>query len=192
MAINLVDQAASYGAYHNNNVNKFIHIVFVPLIVYTILIFLNYASIPVLLEPYLNILHQIHPYYLPLSISTPVAIALALFYCFLDIRVGGAATFWLLFANVYAQKAIITFGPQTLQYAIILHIFSWITQFVGHGVFEGRRPALIDNIFQVFIAPFFVTLEVLFLVGLLKSERTKVEHKIHKNIEQLNKLQKTK
>lgn len=38
---------------------------------------------------------------------------------------------------------------------------SWITQFVGHGIFEKRAPALMSNLFFAFIAPFFVTLEVL-------------------------------
>jgi 2-hydroxy fatty acid dioxygenase len=28
----------------------------------------------------------------------------------------------------------------------VLHYFSWGVQFVGHGVFEKRAPALLDNI----------------------------------------------
>ena len=40
-------------------------------------------------------------------------------------------------------------------------------QFIGHGVFERRKPALLDNIFQAFYAaPFFVLLEVLFELGM--------------------------
>lgn len=39
--------------------------------------------------------------------------------------------------------------------------FCWVAQFVGHGVFEGRAPALLDNLFQAFfMAPVFVLLEV--------------------------------
>jgi len=30
--------------------------------------------------------------------------------------------------------------------ALYLHICSWIMQFIGHGVAEGRAPALLDNI----------------------------------------------
>lgn len=37
----------------------------------------------------------------------------------------------------------------------------WVAQFVGHGVFEKRAPALLDNLFQaIFMAPLFVVIEV--------------------------------
>ena len=42
-------------------------------------------------------------------------------------------------------------------------------QFIGHGVFEGRAPALLDSWQQAFItAPLFVVLEVLFFLGYRK------------------------
>jgi 2-hydroxy fatty acid dioxygenase len=51
-------------------------------------------------------------------------------------------------------------------WAIGLHAASWIAQFVGHGKFEGRAPALLDNLFQAFfLAPLFVWLEILFALG---------------------------
>ena len=28
------------------------------------------------------------------------------------------------------------------------HVIGWIAQFIGHGVFEGRKPALMDNLLQ--------------------------------------------
>ena len=41
--------------------------------------------------------------------------------------------------------------------------------FIGHGVFEGRAPALLDSWDQAFItAPLFVILEVLFFFGYRK------------------------
>merc|ERR1712080_493973 len=41
------------------------------------------------------------------------------------------------------------------------HIFCWILQFIGHAVFEGRAPALLQSLDQAFItAPLFVLLEV--------------------------------
>lgn len=50
--------------------------------------------------------------------------------------------------------------------AIAIHVVSWLAQFVGHGKFEGRAPALLDNLFQaVFLAPLFVWLEFLFMIG---------------------------
>ena len=42
-----------------------------------------------------------------------------------------------------------------------LHAFAWIAQFVGHGVYEGRAPALMENLGFALLAPFFVTFEFL-------------------------------
>ena len=39
-----------------------------------------------------------------------------------------------------------------------------MVQLVGH-VFEGRKPALADNLFQVFVAPIFLCAEVFFALG---------------------------
>ncbi|CAH1756315.1 3060_t:CDS:2 [Entrophospora sp. SA101] len=50
--------------------------------------------------------------------------------------------------------------------ASIVHITSWVLQFIGHGFAEKRSPALKDNIIQaVLLAPLFVWLEVLFAIG---------------------------
>jgi uncharacterized membrane protein YGL010W len=38
--------------------------------------------------------------------------------------------------------------------------------FVGHAVFERRKPALADNLFQVFIGPMFVMAEIMVALGL--------------------------
>ena len=37
-------------------------------------------------------------------------------------------------------------------------------QLVGHA-FEGRKPALADNLFQIFIAPIFLCAELFFALG---------------------------
>ena len=56
--------------------------------------------------------------------------------------------------------------------AVILHIVTWVAQFIGHGFFESiflrkvssnlieRKPALLDNILLTLVAPDFVILEV--------------------------------
>ena len=36
---------------------------------------------------------------------------------------------------------------------------------VGHGYYEGRKPALLDSVFQVFVSVFFLALELLFAFG---------------------------
>jgi uncharacterized membrane protein YGL010W len=40
----------------------------------------------------------------------------------------------------------------------------WVIQLVGHAV-EGRKPALADNVLQIFVAPIFLAAEALFALG---------------------------
>ena len=48
------------------------------------------------------------------------------------------------------------------QYIVIgSHIFAWSTQFVGHGIYEKRAPAVLSNLFFLFLAPFFEMFEFL-------------------------------
>ena len=45
-----------------------------------------------------------------------------------------------------------------------LFVGGWILQLLGH-MFEGRKPALVDNLFQIFVAPIFLAAEVFFSLG---------------------------
>ena len=46
----------------------------------------------------------------------------------------------LLSATAYAHR------PDGIRNAVIVQLVSWIFQFLGHGLAEGRAPALLDNI----------------------------------------------
>jgi len=49
-------------------------------------------------------------------------------------------TLSLLTATVYAQKS------DGIRNAALLHVGSWIAQFLGHGLAEKRAPSLLDNL----------------------------------------------
>ncbi|XP_052878339.1 2-hydroxy-palmitic acid dioxygenase mpo1-like [Gossypium arboreum] len=50
----------------------------------------------------------------------------------------------------------------SIQVVLVSQLLCWTGQFLGHGMFEKRAPALLDNLVQAFLmAPFFVLLEVL-------------------------------
>ena len=70
------------------------------------------------------------------------------------------------------------FEGKLFTYLVTLHIISWITQFVGHGIYESkyplffyqnfsleRAPALVSNLVFVFIAPFFAVFEMVNIVS---------------------------
>jgi len=77
------------------------------------------------------------------------------------------------------------------RYAAAVQAVSWVSQFIGHGVFEGRAPALLDNIAQaLFLAPLFVWIEVLFMMGWNQELRHRLEGKVAKRRAELDRLKK--
>lgn len=79
---------------------------------------------------------------------------------------GGLLAPLLMGATAYANHLTTTYGATANYWALAIHITSWLAQFIGHGAYEGRAPALLDNLVQaVFLAPFFVWMEVLFFFG---------------------------
>jgi uncharacterized membrane protein YGL010W len=72
--------------------------------------------------------------------------------------------------------------------ALGVHVVSWILQFVGHGKYEGRKPALLDNLVQaLFLAPLFVWYEVLFKLGFYPQLKKDVEAAIEVEVAKLGK-----
>jgi len=51
----------------------------------------------------------------------------------------------------YLARTLPTQYPRDviIKYASGGNVASWIAQFAGHGLAEGRAPALLDNLFQV-------------------------------------------
>ena len=104
--------------------------------------------------------------YLPPNAGTLLCLLYTTLYILLEPVAGAILAPLLLASTAYANHLTSVYGPEANYWAFGVHAASWIAQFVGHGVFEGRAPALLDNLVQaVFLAPLFVWLEVLFLMG---------------------------
>jgi len=100
------------------------------------------------------------------------------------------ALLFLLFLSANAfQKA---FPREAWIYATIIHILSWFFQVsVGHYIFEKRKPALLDSLFQsTILAPLFVYYEVLFWLGFKKELKKELQVEINKKIIALNAAEK--
>lgn len=87
--------------------------------------------------------------------------------------------------TAYGNYLTSEYGSTANTWAAAINVVCWIAQFVGHGKFEGRAPALLDNLVQaLFLAPFFVWFEVLFALGyrpdLKRRLDTAVEEEIRK------------
>ncbi|KAG8845992.1 hypothetical protein FRB96_002218 [Tulasnella sp. 330] len=161
-AINVERQLVFYGAYHSNPYNIAIHILCVPLILWSAFVFLAVAPVP---QAFPTITHDFNPY---LAFEFNWAFLLALSYNIYYIVLEPVAG--LLYAPQMAAMVLsaIAFAHRDdgVKLAVYVHVFSWVMQFVGHGVAEKRAPALLDNILGALVlAPFFVHLEILFAIG---------------------------
>jgi uncharacterized membrane protein YGL010W len=118
--------------------------------------------------------------YLDLNLGTLAALAWGGLYVLLEPVAGTVLAMICLAAAAASNKALSENPTSTNQIAIATHIICWILQFVGHGVFEGRAPALLDNLVQaVFLAPLFVWLELLFKFGYRRELQSRVEKATH-------------
>ena len=104
--------------------------------------------------------------YLPANLGTIFAFLYTTLYILLEPVAGAMVAPIILGSAACSNYLTSTYGATANLYAIAIHIACWITQFIGHGKFEGRAPALLDNLVQaIFLAPFFVWFEVLFALG---------------------------
>lgn len=104
--------------------------------------------------------------YLPANLGTIACIAYSSLYILMEPVAGSMLAPLLLSATAYVNYLTLTYGMTANTWALAVHFSCWIAQFIGHGVFEGRAPALLDNLVQaLFLAPFFVWVEVLFYFG---------------------------
>jgi uncharacterized membrane protein YGL010W len=143
-----------YAAYHRHPVNRAIHFVFVPAIVWSLMILLGMVDLFVVSNIAVT----------PAHLAT---LALLIYYLRLDFAIGVAATFaFTVLLGTALQVVARTSTATALTVFAVAFVSGWVVQFIGHGVWEKRRPALASNLFQVFVAPIFLVAETAFGLGL--------------------------
>jgi uncharacterized membrane protein YGL010W len=63
-----------------------------------------------------------------------------------------------------------------LTWGIGFFVLGWVIQFVGH-YYEGRKPAFVDDLVGLLVAPMFVALELLAPLGLFKGLMAEIERR---------------
>ena len=130
----------SYEKNHQNPINEAIHIIAIPLIMFSILgmtaafdIFLEYILVGIVFF-----------YYLKLS---KIAALLMLV--------------WLL---IYLGLVALL-KPHIIEISISLFIFGWVLQFLGHFI-EGKRPSFFEDLRYFLIGPLFVAQKLISKFGI--------------------------
>jgi len=145
-------QLASYASVHRDPRNKATHFVGIPVIVFSLLLILSLWRLEIGGREW--------------TMSLIVAILAALGWMALDFGVGVVMAI-ILVPTWYAAEAFYGAlgGPSPTWVAFgVLFVGGWVLQFLGHH-YEGKRPALIDNIFQGFIGPMFLVAETMVALG---------------------------
>ena len=200
----LDDSFVFYASYHDHKVNQWIHIICVPLLILTGLMMLCFT--PTLAEGTVDIkgaLPNLIGQFMPDEnvYTKNWAMVAAGIYCsyYAVIELPGIAglmaSAMVFSAYVYATFLYTSQGAAIWNTALYTHIVCWVAQFIGHGVWEGRSPALLDNLFQAFMmAPLFVLMEVLFMFGYRREFRDRVQKVVDVNVRefQQSKLKKGK
>lgn len=120
---------------------------------------------------------------LPLNPGTIGAILYSGFYILLEPVAGTILLPIIIGWTAYSNHLTSTCARTSNQAAIAVEIVSWVAQFVGHGVFEKRAPALLDNLLQAFVlAPFFVFMEGLFMLGYRPELQKRVSAEVEKEV----------
>ncbi|CAH0480001.1 unnamed protein product [Peronospora belbahrii] len=157
-----------YLSYHSNKINQYIHLACIWPTLVSGLILLAHTKPLVETPSFLSSLPYGHLVVLNWSaVTTGIYM---LWYMTLDMFAGtlGAALMAVcfLFANYFVMEGADVLNVHSMHVALAVQAITWTLQFIGHGVFERRQPALLDSPGQAFItAPMFVLLEILFPLG---------------------------
>jgi len=161
--LDIQSQLAFYGAYHSNRYNQLIHFVFVPVILFSIAVWLAYTPAVTSFSfsagyPYATLNGAFFLLFLPYS----------LFYALLDPVAGVSWSCCIGLPVWLGAEALRQAHPDDAwRWAVYAHVLGWFMQIVpGHGYFERRKPALLDSFVQsLLLAPLFVWFELLFVFG---------------------------
>ena len=158
-----VDHLSGYAAYHRDRRNIATHFIGIPMIVLSLCMLLSRPSFAIG-GPHLN----------PAWI---VAAVLGVFYLSLSLGYGIVMTFELAALVWLGSQLAGVSTAMWLGAGIGLFVLGWGFQLLGH-LYEGRRPAFLDDIASLAIGPLFVTVEAAFLLGLSKTLKQSIESRV--------------
>jgi uncharacterized membrane protein YGL010W len=183
---NVEKQLVFYGAYHSNKINVLIHIICVPLIVWSFQAIIAPFKLPSFVPAYG---YAFNDYLIFDTNYATLMAAIYITYYFLLEPIAALLYIPQLIATLLTATALSEReNYKTIAWSV--HVICWIAQFIGHGAAEGRAPALLDNLLgAIVLAPFFVHLEVLFALGYRPEMHLRMKNSIGVEIARIRRLE---
>jgi uncharacterized membrane protein YGL010W len=154
-------ELATYASYHRDARNRATHFVGIPAIVFSLLVPLS--------------LWRFQFLGMDASAAWVLAVLALVGWIALDVAIGFAMAVVIVPMLIVAEWIARSQGATTASSTFgLCFVGGWLFQIAGH-VWEGRRPALVDNLFQAFIGPMFIMAEVLIALGLKQELKALVE-----------------
>ena len=151
-------QLATYASYHRDARNRTTHFIGIPAIVFAMLLPLALLRAG------------------GISVAVIVAVLALIGWTALDRVIGLAMAAALVPMLILVEWIAPSTGSTTVWILFaVFFIGGWAFQLAGHA-WEGRRPALADNLFQAFIGPMFLMAEVLMALGLKRDLKAAIDH----------------
>lgn len=148
----LDEQLATYGAHHTKKWTIITHFIGIPAVILGLLILFTWIRID-FFDRY------------TIALSWFLILGTLVYYFFLDKKICG------IMAIIFIPITLITCwwtGPEPTKASVvvffILFVGGWIVQFIGHGI-EKKKPAFLSSLFQIFVAPVFIVIEIFKLCG---------------------------
>jgi uncharacterized membrane protein YGL010W len=162
----VTDHLANYASYHQDRRNIATHFIGIPMIFFSIVLFLS--------RPAWNM-----EAWIPFSPAVVMAILVGIFYLKLDIALGVLMALIFMVSLHFAAPVAAASTTVWLVWAIGLFVLGWAFQTIGH-IWEGKKPAFVDDLIGLLIGPLFLVAEVVFALGARDELRRSIDEKIKK------------
>ena len=160
---NATDLLARYAEYHRDRRNIVSHFVGVPMIVFGVGVLLARATFPA--------------FGVSLTLAWIVFALAAAWYMtrgniVLGIAVSVAVGVLIKLGHEVSGGSIAPW----LAWGVGFFLVGWVIQFIGHW-YEGRKPAFVDDVIGLVVAPMFIVAEAMFMLGWNKPLLSEIERR---------------
>jgi len=158
----ITQQLTFYGSYHANKTNILIHMLCLPILIWSFQVMGCQVPVPSFIPP----VHHVFNEYLVFNLNIASIISGLYFLYYIALEPVAALLYAPQFGLSLLAATAFSYRSDAMSKSVMLNVVAWIAQFLGHAFAEKRAPALLDNIAGAFVlAPFFAHLETLFSMG---------------------------